>query len=256
MDDNRNNGAPAASQPFKLPMSILPRQNAKTQDAGLTALEYSDRRPNEAVEPIKDPEDILRAKEWFLAQTPRWRSHPTNLRNYMMFVININNATRISDLLQLRIEDVIRSDGSFRDQLYIREQKTDKTRFMFFGEGSKEAIYNYLTALDHFEMSDFLIQSRNRDADGRSKPITRQMAWIIISTMGKEISKDRKMPLHLGTHSMRKTFGYQRIAANPNDAMVVAQVSEMYNHSSMNTTYRYLGFDVDSKRGLCIHNEL
>lgn len=212
--------------------------------------------PHEAVEPIKDKADIEAAKAWFISQKPRWCTHPTNLRNYMMFVVNINNAVRISDLLRLRIQDVLQDDGTVRDELYIRESKTSKTRYVFFGPSCKLAIRQYLDALPAYQPTDFLFASRNSGANGESRPITRQRAWEIMSTMGKAISKTRSCPLHLGTHSMRKTFGYQRIKANPHDAMIIAQVSEMYNHSNMSTTYRYLGFDKETKRHLCIAYEL
>lgn len=211
---------------------------------------------HEAVEPIKDKADIEAAKAWLISQKPRWCSHPTNLRNYMMFVLNINNAARISDLLRLRIQDVTLEDGTIRDELLIRESKTSKTRYLFFGPSCKKAISQYLEALPSYKPTDFLFASRNSGAGGESRPITRQMAWEIMSTMGKAISKSRACPLHLGTHSMRKTFGYQRIKANPNDAMIIAQVSEMYNHTNMNTTYRYLGFDKEAKRKLCVAYEL
>lgn len=221
----------------------------------------SGERPHEAVEPIKDLEDIKAAKQYLLNQEPRWQANPTNLRNYMMFVVNINNALRISDLLSLRIGEVLYkvnecvSTDNVRDEVFITESKTGKTRYVFFGQGSKEAIANYLNALPSWNAGDYLFSSRQKK-NGENKPITRQMAWNIINKMGKAISADREKELHLGTHSMRKTFGYQRIKANEDDPMIIAEVSDMYNHSSIQTTYRYLGLDTESKRELCVGNEL
>lgn len=223
-------------------------------------------RPHEAVEPIKDLEDIKAAKEYFLTQETRWQANPTNLRNYMMFVVNINNALRISDLLTLKVGEVVidskRSElagtltvDDIRDELFIAESKTGKTRYVFFGEGSKEAIVMYLNALPSWHADDYLFSSRQKK-DGQNKPISRQMAWNIVNKMGKAISEGRDKQLHLGTHSMRKTFGYQRVKANEDDPMIIAEVSDMYNHSSIKTTYRYLGLDTESKRELCVANEL
>ena len=212
-------------------------------------------KPHEPVQPIKDLEDIQAAKEYLLNQTPRWKANPTNLRNYMMFVVGINNACRISDLLSIRIEDVLDQSGNVRDRLYIRESKTSKTRYMFFGPASKEAIKNYLDALPSYNLSDHLFASRQKGT-GAAKAISRSQAWRIIHNMGLAISKDRDEQLHLGTHSMRKIFGYQKIAQNPNNQMIVALVSEMYNHSNMNTTYRYLGMDADTLESLATTQEL
>ena len=223
-------------------------------------------KPHEAVEPIKDTADIEAAKNYLLNQEPRWKANPTNLRNYMMFVVNINNALRISDLLDICIDDILVkrvesanaiTPDDIKEEVFIRESKTGKTRYIFFGQNSKEAICAYINALPTWDRNDFLFASRQRDkATGRSKAITRQMAWTIINKMGKEISKDRDKQLHLGPHSMRKTFGYQRIKANPDNPMIVAEISEIYNHSDIKTTYRYLGIDTETKKNLCIGHEL
>lgn len=230
---------------------------ASAKEASVTTdrITVSSERPHEAVQPIKDVADIEAAKEYFLSQPQRYQTNPTNLRNYMMFVVSINNGTRISDLLSLKVGDVLTASGEVREEVYIRESKTGKTRYVFFGKGSKQAILQYLNALPSFEMNDYLFSSRKKK-DGMSQPIGRTQAWKIVSKMGEAISADREEKLHLGTHSMRKTFGYQRIKQNPDDQMVVAQISEMYNHSNMNTTYRYLGIDVESKKALCTAHEL
>lgn len=209
-------------------------------------------RPHEPVQPIKDVADIKAAKEYLLTQAPT----PDHMRNYMMFVVNINNAARISDLLKLRIGDVLNRDGSIKDEVFIKESKTGKTRYLFFGPASKEAIELYLEVLPRFKMSDYLFASRKRNKDGSTRPVGRKQAWHIISELGKAISMDREEQLHWGTHSLRKSFGYHKIKQHPNDPMIVAKVSEMYNHSNMNVTYRYLGIDVEEKKQLCIEGEL
>ena len=214
--------------------------------------EITNNRPHEAVEPIKDLKDIEAAKAYLLSR-PDSRD---DRRNYMMFVVNINNAVRISDLLKLKIKDVLDDEGNIVDEVYIRESKTKKTRYLFFGKSSKEAIAYYLDILKDYSVDDYLFESNKKDKDGNSKPISRQNAWRIISNMGKAISEGRSKSLHLGTHSMRKTFGYQKIKQNPDDAMVVAAVSEMYNHKDMKTTYRYLGLDIEAKRDFCTASEL
>lgn len=201
---------------------------------------------HEPVQPIKDVKDIEAAKE-YLRNKPKT---PENLRNYMMFVVNINNAVRISDLFQLRVKDVLNKDGSVVDRVYIKESKTSKKRYVFFGKASKKAIRAYLKSIKGLRWNDYLFTSFRRDENGIAKPLTRQMAWKIMHDLGEALS------LHLGTHSLRKTFGYQKIKQNSDDPMIVAQISEMYNHKNMNTTYRYLGIDTETKEALCTMNEL
>lgn len=235
-----------ASNVIPFPVKKVQAQSSKS---------VSKEKPHEAVQPIKEVADIQAAKEYLLSRPQRYQTSAANLRNYMLFVLSINNGTRISDMLSLKIEDVVKGDGSITDSVFIRESKTGKTRYVFFGPSSQDAITRYLNALPSYAPSDYLFASR-KSANGESKAISRKQAWKIISDMGKAISADREEKLHLGTHSMRKTFGYQKIKQNPDDPMIVAQVSELYNHSNMNITYRYLGMDVESKQALCTTSEL
>jgi len=81
--------------------------------------------------------------------------------------------------------------------------------------------------------------------------MTRTQAWRIISDMGKELELG-----NLGTHSMRKTFGYQIMQANKNDPYILATVSEMFNHSSEKITRRYIGLDDEVKRDIYMNLNL
>lgn len=236
--------------------NVIPFPSNRTKSAPEKASRtVSNTKPHEAVEPIKDLADIEAAKQYLLSQTPRWKSKPTNLRNYMMFVININNGIRISDLLSLKIGDVLTPSGAIEDQVFIKETKTGKTRYIFFGNASKEAIQSYLSALPSYSLDDYLFSSCKSKKDD-SKPLSRIQAWRIVSDMGKAISEDKDHQLHLGTHSMRKTFGYQRVAQDPDNQLLVSQISEIYNHSSIGMTYKYLGIDTETKRDICVMNEL
>lgn len=251
MNENAYGGA-ATAQIIPFPTDRL-RKSPKSKDKSQRTILHT--TPHEPVQPIKDPQDIEAAKRYLLSQQPRWLTKPTNLRNYMMFVININNGCRISDLLSLKIGDVVSPSGVLEDQILIRESKTGKTRYIFLGPSSKDAIACYLNALPQWSRDDYLFSSCKSKA-GESKPLGRQQAWKIISDMGKAISEGKDHPLHLGTHSMRKTFGYQRIAKDPENQLLLSQISEMYNHTSLEITYKYLGIDVETKRDLCIGSEL
>ena len=248
--------APQASPENTHPVvtDITPASAPKPEPAKTKVV--STKRPHEAVEPIKDPADIEKAKDYLRNCPVRYTNSPISLRNYMMFVININNGLRIGDLLSLHICDVLTEKGNVKTEVYIKESKTGKTRYLFLGPSSKAAIMDYLESLEDYHPSDYLFESRQRDKNGMSKPIGRKMAWQIIHDMGIAISEGREKPLRLGTHSLRKTFGYQRIQQNPNDPMIIAKVSDIYNHANLSTTYRYVGMDIEDKKSLCLDHEL
>lgn len=59
----------------------------------------------------------------------------------------------------------------------------------------------------------------------------------------KDIQKKYKLKIqHFSTHSLRKTFGRQVVEMAGTDAeFALIKLSELFNHSDIKTTRRYLG---------------
>ena len=72
----------------------------------------------QTVQPIKDKEKIEAMKKILRAAT---------LRNELLFVLGINTGLRISDILSLKVGDVLIEKGVV-DRLDLREKKTNKKR--------------------------------------------------------------------------------------------------------------------------------
>lgn len=85
----------------------------------------------EYVQPIRNRKQIDAIKKILKA---------TNIRDYCLFNVGINSGLRISDLLQLRIVDVIDEKGKIKDRISLREVKTGKTKDFPIGDTSKKAI--------------------------------------------------------------------------------------------------------------------
>ena len=187
------------------------------------------------VDPIKDLSDIDAAKTYFLSQPQRYQSNHTNIRNYALFVLGINCARRIGDLLSLKISDVLNEDGSFKPRLVIDgEQKTGKEARIVINNDAKFALTRYFDTLGTYSDSDYLFKSRKGD----NSPILTRSAWKIMKDMSKAIGLDQK-GVNVGTHSMRKTAGYN-IYKSTKD---LVGVSKALNHSSPKVTERYIGVD-------------
>lgn len=133
------------------------------------------------VQPIRDKEMIKELKEYFKEQ---------NERNYILFLLGINTGLRISDILRLRVRDV---EGW---NIFIREKKTNKIKDVKMPSDLKKALRDYTKGKPK---NEFLIKSRN----GKNKPITRSMAYVILNQAAQEFGLER-----IGTHSLRKTYGY------------------------------------------------
>jgi integrase len=141
----------------------------------------------------------------------------------------INTGLRISDLLNLNYNDVRNSDGSIKSHITITEKKTKKCK--------KFPIVNGLFAeLDRYTknmiVGEYLFQSQK----GTNRPLSASQAYRILSTAANNIGLSE-----IGTHTMRKTFGYHHYQQYHD----VALLQEIFNHSSPSITLRYIGISQD-----------
>ncbi|MBT2578913.1 tyrosine-type recombinase/integrase [Bacillus sp. ISL-8] len=167
------------------------------------------------VQPIRDKEIIQEIKEFYKKQ---------NERNYILFLLGINTGFRISDILRLRVRDV---EGW---NIVIREKKTRKIKDVKMPSELKRAIRNYTEGKPK---NEYLMKSRN----GKNKPITRAMAYVILNQAAQEFGLER-----IGTHSLRKTYGYHHYQQFRD----VAVLQQMLNHTEQKETLRYIGIEQDT----------
>lgn len=171
------------------------------------------------VEPLRDKDDIQAMKDYLRS----W-----NERNYMLFLVGISTGFRIGDILRLKAKDV---QGW---HIKVREQKTGKYKSIKMTKTLKKELREYVKDMPlHY----YLFQSRN----GTNKPLDRRTVYWILKTAGNDLGID-----NIGTHTMRKTFGYWYYKKYKN----VADLMTIYNHSSPAITLIYIGIrqdDLDSK---------
>jgi integrase len=175
-----------------------------------------------AVEPIRDPKKINAMKNYLKGK---------NIRDYTLFVMGINVALRISDLLKLTWGDVL-EDKNFK-VINLKEGKTRKTRNIKLNEAAQKALEELLGSLDTYSMDDYIFQSR----EGDNSPITRQQALNILKDAAEAVG----IKENVGTHTLRKTWGYHAWKSGFNPALIM----ETLNHSNLNVTKRYLGIRQD-----------
>lgn len=179
-------------------------------------------------EPLRTHEDIQKIKDFYLKQN--------NVRNYTLFTLGINTALRISDILALTWTDVYDFETeAFRNHIIILEQKTKKVNMILLNENSCEALALLKISLENVMPSNFIFQS----ARIPTRPIHRSRAYSII----KNAAKACQIEGIICCHSMRKTFGYHAWKEGVPPALIM----EIYNHSSIETTKRYLSIIQDDK---------
>ena len=149
-------------------------------------------------------------------------------RDYILFLIGINTGLRISDLLALKREQIIRLNKKKRKEFLIREGKTKKERMINITSIFKE-VYMYASTLE----SEYLFPSRKGD-----KAISPIQAYRQLNKAGEFAGVDS-----IGTHTMRKTFGYHFYKQTKD----IAMLQDILNHSTPKITLRYIGIDKEEK---------
>lgn len=165
------------------------------------------------VEPIRNKKDIKKIEN-ILSK---------NKRDLLLFTLGTNCGLRISDIIALNISDV-------RNKSYITliEQKTGKFKKIPINSKLKPMLEEYIIGKD----SDApLFQSvfQNR--------LDRFRAYHIIKNACRCAGLDER----IGTHTLRKTFGYHHYKQFKD----VAILQKIFNHSSPQITLRYIGIEQD-----------
>ena len=175
------------------------------------------------VQPIRSKEKIEQMKE-------ELRKNGT--RDELLFTFGINVGFRISDILKLKVKDVLSYDRTVKSHIEIKEEKTKKHKRCKINSVLADELYRYTKNMD---LEDYIFKSRN----GKNRPITRVRAYSIINNAAKNIGLGEG--IGIGTHTLRKTFAYWLYQQNHD----IALLQKLLNHSSPSITLRYIGINQD-----------
>ncbi|MCL2577543.1 MAG: tyrosine-type recombinase/integrase [Defluviitaleaceae bacterium] len=151
-------------------------------------------------------------------------------RNHRLIMFSLYTALRISDLLPLHWGDVYDFRlKRVRESFTVTEKKTGKTKIIAI---NKKIANNLEQAAAYSAPNDFLFSNPKT-----GKHISRSHAYRIIRNAGEAIN----LPERISCHSLRKTFGYHAWKSGVSPAVLM----EIYNHSNLNHTRRYLGIQQD-----------
>jgi integrase len=181
-----------------------------------------------ATEPIRSKQDIKRIANYYLSRG--------QTRNYVLIVLGVHSALRISDLLRLRWEDVLEPSGGMKPHITVTEHKTGKLKTIALNKAALRALQTFLAELDKAgNRGEFIFENsrKNRAA------ICRVTAWRIIRVAVKALALMGK----ISCHSLRKTFGYHAWKSGVPPALLM----DIYNHCNFEVTRRYLGICQDDR---------
>ncbi len=166
------------------------------------------------VEPIRNKKDIKKVENILEKQS---------MRNFLLFVFGTNCGLRISDLLSLNVGDVRN-----KTHIQIVERKTGKFKRFPINDRLRPLI------------EEFVKGRRNKEPLFKShwgRRLDRVTAYYLIRDACELAGLHEKV----GTHSMRKTFGYHHYQQFKD----VVILQKIFNHSSPQITLRYIGIEQD-----------
>lgn len=179
-------------------------------------------------QPIKNTEQLHMFKDYYLQIKP-------NSRNYLLIVMGLNSALRISDILSLTCGDVYDFNRSnIKTHIVVREHKTGKINRIFINKEIRAALSCCVCFANKTEAS-WLFESQMQN----EQPLSRYQAYRLI----KKAASYAGMDSDISCHSLRKTFGYHAWKHGAHPAVLM----NIYNHSNYQITKRYLGIDQDDK---------
>ncbi|MED3909574.1 tyrosine-type recombinase/integrase [Peribacillus simplex] len=138
-------------------------------------------------------------------------------RDYILFLLGINTGLRVSDLLSLKIKDI-----KGKMEVIIKEGKTKKPRIIQLNTVCNE-LAAYIATID----GEWLFPSRKGD-----KPISKIQAYRQLNKAADMVDIES-----VGTHTMRKTFGYWFYKRSKD----LAELQIILNHSHPEITLKYIG---------------
>lgn len=179
-------------------------------------------------QPIRSREELELFKSYYEVEKP-------NERNYMLIVMGLNSALRISDMLHLTYGDVYDyAREEWKKYLVVKEQKTGKINRIYINKEIGKVLRQ--TAQPNEKMArSWLFESQKQ----KNKPLSRYQAYRII----REAAAFAGVEEHISCHSLRKTFGYHAWKQGTEPALLM----NIYNHSSFQITKRYLCIDQDDR---------
>ena len=178
-----------------------------------------------ATQPIRNKHQVRELANYYLRKG--------QLRNYTLVVLGVYTGLRISDLLRLRWEDVYDfANRRVLSSISITEKKTKKSKTLALNL----SVVGALTQLAnlHAEKGRFLIENPRT-----GKAISRIQAYRLIRAAAEALGFQHRV----SCHSLRKTFGYFTWKSGTSPVVIM----EIYNHSSLAVTRRYLGITQDDK---------
>jgi site-specific recombinase XerD len=172
----------------------------------------------EYVEALRDIKQINAIKRFLKKQSDR---------DYVLFVFGINTGLKITEMLSIKVEDIMTEQSCIKSYYSWVPKDGESTKEVFLNETVQKILFLYIQSAN-LKCEDYLFLSKKT-----KMPITRQQAYRIISQAAAQVGIKGK----IGTNSLRKTFGFHAYKRG----VAISLLQKHFNHSNPSETLKYLG---------------
>jgi len=162
-------------------------------------------------------------------------------KEYTLFKVGLQTGLRISDIIKLKWNELRENDNQII--VYLSEQKTHKPKKIVFNG----RITKLLSELREKYPNDvWVFQSESNRSQG--KHWSRQYPYDFLNEYAKRVG----VKTSVGTHSLRKSFGYY----NYKKGVSLSLLQKIFNHTTQAITLDYLGITQDEIDDLYLNTDL
>ena len=184
---------------------------------------------SQEVFPLRDMCDINKFKNFFLTNK--------QYRNYALFTFGINTGLRCGDIVSLQWKNIIDINGNLIPDFIVREEKTGKFRKIHLNQITVDALLLYMNHIKKDSVLTsfgYVFSSFNH--------MTEKLEVNSVYRMLKRTAKDIDICFNIGTHTMRKTWGYHQYKIHSeSNPRFIYELQKMFGHDSSDTTLSYIG---------------
>lgn len=243
------------SDVITIPSRTVPRRVAVdsfSTEAFSTGMPQPVKRAAEAIKSVDDINRIVK----YLKDRCRYR-------DLLIFVMGINFGLRASDLLRIKVGDVLAFDPdygfTYKAVVTVTEKKTSRMRDdgtyayryhdCYMNEAVMDALDLYLSHLPYeINLNDVLFQNYSNNSKGKRTPLTRYGLETILK---KVVNDECGIPVRASTHMLRKTFAYHILMNAPDRYDAVTFLMHVTGHQSRDAVMHYIGVTDDEVRETC-----
>lgn len=167
------------------------------------------------------------------------------LHDLALLTTGVDTMLRASDLLQLRVRDVARSDGTIRERLIWRQQKTGANVSPTLTSTAQHHMLRWVLASDKAPQAYLFTGTKARDA----APITASTWRRKVKGWAALIGLD---PTDYSSHSIRRTKAVHMYR----EGCPVADISKLLGHRSTEATMHYLGLTAEHLHAQAIRYDI